>query len=164
MDLTIALCNPKYIVGKLDVKGAFFQMEMMGIPVYIKYTGAVCKLIVEMYPGLQEYVGTDGMLYCRLKKALYVCVQASKLWYQQLCKFLEELGYEKSEVEACLFCKVIGEVVYILLVYVDDIHVCAEAPEIQILKQAFINRYKWITLDVGIKHSYLGMQTRIKQG
>jgi hypothetical protein len=47
---------------------------------------------------------------------------------------------------------VLGEVVCILL-----------APEIQNLKEAFIKRYKWITLDVGVKHSYLGMQMTIKQ-
>jgi hypothetical protein len=61
-------------------------------------------------------MGTDGMLYCRLKKALYGCVQASKLWYQQLCKFLEELGYERSELDPYLFSKVVGKAVYILLV------------------------------------------------
>ena len=33
--LTIAACNPEYVVAKLDVKGAFIHTEMSGTPVYI---------------------------------------------------------------------------------------------------------------------------------
>lgn len=35
----VAACNKGYIVGKLDVKGAFIQVEMTGTPVYIRCTG-----------------------------------------------------------------------------------------------------------------------------
>ncbi len=56
--------------------------------------------------------------------------------------------------------------VYILelLVYVEDILACADTSELQLLKEAFFKRYKWITLDIGRKHYYLGMQTTIRQG
>ncbi len=144
------------------MKGAFIQTEMTGTPVYIKCVGALHKLIVETYPRLKAYVDDNGALYCKLKKALYGFVQASKLWYKQLCGFLKEFSYERSDVDMCLFRKVIGERVYILLVYVDDILVCTDEQEVEFLKQEFEKRYKWIMIEVGNKHSYLGMQITIK--
>jgi hypothetical protein len=67
-------------MGKIDVKGAFIQTEMSGTPVYIKCGGNLKKQILGIYPAFSKYVGPDGLLYCKLKKALYGCVQASKLW------------------------------------------------------------------------------------
>jgi hypothetical protein len=112
MGLIIASCNTDYLVGKLDVKGAFIQTEKTRTPVYIKCVGTLHKLIVETYPRLKACVDESGALYCKLKKALYGCVQASKLWYKQLCSFLQDLSYERSDVDLCLFRKVIGEKVY----------------------------------------------------
>jgi hypothetical protein len=113
--LAIAACNRLYTLGKIDVKGAFIQTEMSGPPVYVKCTGKVREVILTMYPHLQEFVGGDRVLYCKLKKALYSCVQASKLWYEKLRKFLQSQGYVRCEVDPCVFRKVVGSEVYLLL-------------------------------------------------
>jgi hypothetical protein len=86
------------LAGKLDVKGAFIQMEMSGLPVYIKGRGRLVNVIINTIPELARYVGEDGLLYCKLKKAHYRCVQASKLWYLKLLEFLVHSGYEKSDI------------------------------------------------------------------
>ena len=86
--LTLAACNKDCIVGKLDVKGAFIQTKMSGIPVYVQCRGKLKDMVLKVLPDLGQYVGSDGVLYCRLKKALYGCVQASKLWYEKLRAFL----------------------------------------------------------------------------
>jgi hypothetical protein len=71
----------------------------MGLP----YTsGELKQLIVKVYPRLKYYVGQDGQLYCKLKKVLYGYMQASKLWYEKLCRFLEREGYEHSEMDPCV--------------------------------------------------------------
>ena len=49
------------------------------------------------------------------------CVHASALWYLEIKKFLEGLGYEGSETDRCVFRKRMGERNFILLLYVDDI-------------------------------------------
>jgi hypothetical protein len=90
--LAVAACNEKCSVDKLDVKGAFIQTEMMGTPVYIKCAGRLKNVILCTYPKLKDYVSEDGVLYCKLLKALYGCVQASKLWYLKLSQFLEGEG------------------------------------------------------------------------
>jgi hypothetical protein len=128
--LTVAACNREYELGKIDVKGAFIQTEMSGMPVYIKCRGQLKELIVSEYPEYAKFVGTDGILYCKLRKALYGCVQASKLWYEKLKNFLLRQGYKRCEVDPCLFRRVHGDKTYLLVVYVDDILIIAEREEI----------------------------------
>jgi hypothetical protein len=107
MCLAITACNKDCIVGKLDIKGSFIQTEMSGIPVYVQCKGKLKDLILRILPGLGKYVGSDGVLYCRLKKALYGCVQASKWWYEKLHAFLMRLGYEQSETDPCVFRRIV---------------------------------------------------------
>ncbi len=63
-------------------------------------------------------------------------------------------------MKSCIgvFKKVVGEYVYILMGFVDDILACAKPDELEHIKKACIKEFKWIMMDVGEKHSYLGMQ------
>ena len=57
----------------------------------------------------------------RLRKALYGLKQASRGWWKTLDAFLRSLGYQRSDIDECLYFKdVNGKRIY-LAVYVDDI-------------------------------------------
>jgi hypothetical protein len=162
--LAIAACNEKCSVGKLDVKDAFIQTEMSGTPVYIKCAGKLKNVILCTYPKLADYVSKDGVLYCKLLKALYGCVQASKLWYLKLLQFLEREGYQKCEVDPCIFRRVEGDMVYLLVVYVDNVLIIAPEQEDRRIEKRCVEEFKWVTLEVGNVHSYLGMQLKFTKG
>jgi predicted small secreted protein len=164
MCLALAACNTAYTLGKIDVKGAFIQTEMSGTPVYIKCTRQLRDLILDLFPEYNKYIGKDGVLYCKLFKALYGCVQASKLWYEKVCKFLERLGYVQGEVDPCVFRRVVGEKVYLLTLYVDDILLIAERVEIERMEKAFVAAFQWITMAVGSSHLYIGMKLTVDRG
>ena len=51
----------------------------------------VAHLLV-MYPKFAEYVQADGSIIMLLLKAMYSCVQASKLWYNLPVKILGSRG------------------------------------------------------------------------
>jgi hypothetical protein len=72
---------------------------MVGPPVYIKCRKKVTDLMTKMFPGLKRYIGNNGLLYFKLLKALYGCVQASKLWFEKLTKVLRHEGYEHSPMD-----------------------------------------------------------------
>jgi len=110
---------------------------------------------LDLYPEYNKYIGKDGVLYCKLLKALHRCVQASKLWYEKVFKFLERLGYVRGEVDPCVFCRVVGEKVYLLTLYVDDIPLIAERLEIERVEKAFEAEFRWITMAVGNSHLYI---------
>jgi len=162
--LAVAASNGITKVGKIDVKGAFIQTEMEGPPVYVRCDKNLTKLIVEVLPGIRKYVTKDGTLYCRLLKALYGCVQASKLWYNKLTKFLRSLGYEHSPTDPCVMRKLVDGSIYLLVIYVDDILVLASEEEMARLKDAFIAEFQWITMEISDSHSYLGMHIMMRNG
>jgi hypothetical protein len=137
---------------------------MKGTPVYIKCRGRLKDLILETCPAYRKYVGQDGILYCRLKKALYSCVQASKLWYEKLRSFLYKQGYVCSEVDPCLFRKVDGDSMYLLVVYVDNILVVARLPELERLCEAFTREFRWVMMVIDRTQSYLGMLITVEKG
>jgi len=161
--LAIASANGLTEVGKIDVKGAFIQTEMEGPPLFIRCDEELTKLIVAHLPGLKKYVH-NGKLYCRLLKALYGCVQASKLWFNKLTRFLKSQGYTSSPTDPCVMRKMENGQIFILLIYVDDILVLADKDETERLRQAFIAEYQWITMEYGSVHSYLGMKIIFKEG
>jgi hypothetical protein len=159
----VAACN-ECSVGKLYVKGAFIQTKMTGTPVYIKCAGKLKEVVLHTYPKLADYVGKDSVLYCKLLKALYGCVQASKLWYLKLSKFLTGEGCQKCKVDPCIFRRVDGEMVYLLVVYIDDILIVMPEKEIRRLEESSIRELKWVILEVSKVHSYLGMQLEFTRG
>jgi hypothetical protein len=160
--LALAACNSSYIMAKIDVKGAFIQTERRGTPVYIRCTGGLKTQILQMYPKYSKYVGTDGVLYCKLKKALYGCVQASKLWYEKLKLFLIEQGYVHGDIDPCMFRWVVDGKVYLLLVYIDDILLIGDEREVNCMEKEFLKEFRWITMSKGRSHSYIGMQLTVR--
>jgi len=71
------------------------------------------------------YVNDKGCLFAKLLKALYGCIQASKLWFNNLVRFLKSEGYEQSPTDPCVMRKVVGQTIFLLLIYVDNILVIA---------------------------------------
>ena len=152
--LAVAAHNKVEKLGKIDVKGAFIQTEMEGPPLYIQCDKNLTRLIVDVLPGIKKYVTARGTLYCQLLKALYGCVQASKLWYKKLTKFLCEQGYEHSPTNPCIMRRIVDDQVYLLVIYVDDILIIAPEEEMTRWKDEFVKQFKWITMDVGSAHVF----------
>ncbi len=93
-------------------------------------------------PDLRKYVGEDGMLYCKLIKAFYGCVQASKLWFEKLTKFLRSQGYEHSPTDPCVMRKVVERDVWLLLIYVDDILILTDDEKMKRLIAVFTKEFR----------------------
>ena len=64
-----------------------------------------------------------GILVCRLRKVLYGLKQAPRAWYSRIDTYLQDLGFEKSEVDPNLYYLVDGEDPIILVLYVDDLFI-----------------------------------------
>ena len=80
-------------------------------------------------------MNAKGCLYCILSKALYGCVQASRLWLNKLIKFLKKQGYKQSLTDPWVMCKVDGDKISLLLIFVNDIMVIADCTEFDRLKE-----------------------------
>jgi hypothetical protein len=160
--LGLASGKPWRIVVKIDIKGAFVQTPMKGEPVYMRVEPKVSSYVVEMFPRLREMLEPDGCLYTLLLKAMYGCVQASALWYALIRSFIEELGYECSPTDRCVFRKRVGERIFVLLLYVDDILAQVDDKEADRLREHLMRRFGEVQFEIGSKLSYLGMQIDIR--
>jgi hypothetical protein len=58
---------------------------------------------------------------CKLRKALYGLKKAPRVWYDKIDGFLKSLGFQKSDDDANMYFKVIGNQTVILILYVDDL-------------------------------------------
>jgi hypothetical protein len=57
----------------------------------------------------------------KLKKVLYGLKQAPREWYERLRDFLLSKGFKMGKVDTTLFTKKIGQDLFVLRIYVDDI-------------------------------------------
>ncbi len=147
-----------YQMGKVDIKGAFVQTPMTGPPIYMKISKNVVKYVVEVFHEYAKYVMQEGILYTKMMKAMYGCVQASRLWYEHLTGVLKEAGYKAAGMDECVWRRVDGKEMHVIVVYVDDLLIFASKKEMAAIKELFLKKFQWITMELTDKVSYLGMQ------
>jgi transposase InsO family protein len=92
---------------QMDVKSAFLN-------------GIINELVyVEQPPGFEDEKKPNHVY--KLKKALYGLKQAPRAWYERLRNFLISKGFIVGKVDTTLFTKKIGNDLFIVQIYVDDI-------------------------------------------
>ena len=91
----------------MDVKSAFLN-------------GYINELVyVEQPPGF-ENEKKPNYIY-KLRKALYGLKQAPRAWYERLRNFLLSKGFMMGKVDTTLFTKKLGNDLFVMQIYVDDI-------------------------------------------
>jgi hypothetical protein len=77
------------------------------------------EVYVEQPPDFKDDKKPDHVY--KLKKALYGLKQAPRAWYERLRNFLLSKGFKMGKVDTTLFTKKIGQDLFVLQIYVDDI-------------------------------------------
>ena len=69
---------------------------------------------------------------------------------------MQQLGFEKSEVDPNLYFIVVGEDPLILLLYVDDLFIIGAKRLINSCKESLASKFKMT--DIGQMHYFLGLE------
>jgi hypothetical protein len=93
---------------QMDVQNAFPNATLNGIDIYMQAPP-------EMNLG-------NGM-FLKLLRALYGLKQASREWYLLLISILGKLGFKACVSESCICCLIKGDIMIIVVIYVDDMTV-----------------------------------------
>lgn len=108
---------------------------------------------------MQKPVGlkcNDDNNVLKLKRAIYGLKQSSRIWYQRVEDLLKSIGYQKSQLEPCLFTKNEGCFKTIVLLYVDDFFIFSNcSKETSRLKCKLSENFK--IKDLGCIKKCLGM-------
>jgi hypothetical protein len=92
---------------QMDVKSAFLN-DYINEEVYVQEP-----------PSFEDYKKPNHVY--KLKKVLYGLKQAPRAWYDRLRDFLLSKGFIMGKVDTTLFIKKIGNDLFVLQIYVDDI-------------------------------------------
>ena len=108
---------------QLDVKTAFLHGDLQ-------------EEIVMSQPG--GFVNTQHPDWvCLLQKSLYGLKQSPRQWYLKFDSYMQELNFQKSSYDCCVYLrKTYGEEVIYLVLYVDDMLLASKSMKlIDLLKQ-----------------------------
>jgi hypothetical protein len=147
-----------YLMSKVDIKGAFVQTPMTGPPIYMRMRRKLAQQVVDLYPNYLPFLQDDGSLLMQMLKAMYGCVQASRLWFNLLTALLLSKGYVASETDPCVMRRSTGGLIFCILIYVDDLLIFASQEETETIRDFLTTAFKTITMSVSNSLSYLGMQ------
>ena len=164
MVLAIAAIE-KRKVASIDITGAYLECDIdEDDEVIMTIDPFLAKLLGQIDPTVSQKTDEKGVIYVRLKKALYGCVQSAKLWYDKLCKVLEEDGYVRNDYDGCLFNKVVNGVQVTVAFHVDDLLITSARGElIDELEALLKSKFQAITINKSDKHSYLAMNMLVDE-
>jgi hypothetical protein len=93
-------------VRTMDIGGAYLNADMAR-EVLMRVEPKIAELFVRVNERYREGLDADGSLVVRLNKALYGCIESSKLWYDTLTSKLKELGFVANKKDSCVLNKVL---------------------------------------------------------
>jgi len=146
-------------VTVIDIGGAYLEAEMTGEAIYMRLDRLNAELLRQIDPTSVPFETDSGDLIVKLDRALYGCVQASRIWYNKLSSVLESCGYKKSAVDQCIFVKgSISDGQCVICVHVDDLLIADSSNFLTEELVTFLkSQFAEIKVHEGKKHSYLGM-------
>ena len=130
-------------ISKEEVSSPTMQLEILILSLIIdakegrdisivSLTGRSVDIMCGVSKEYEKYVGIENgkiVLYLRLKKALYRCMQSSILWYDIFKGCLEERRFEINKYDRCVANKVINSKEYTIW-YVDDTKISHMDPKV----------------------------------
>jgi hypothetical protein len=143
------------IVVKIDIKGAFLQMPMTGEPIYMHLDPKFFGFAIQLFPEMEAMLDTDGCIYTQMLKAMHGCVHTSALWYEEIKKELLGMGYVASPTDKCVFRKWVGDRIFYLLLYADDILELVDKEEAVKIGERLRKRFGEIVFEVEKKNYHI---------
>ncbi|GKA89147.1 retrovirus-related pol polyprotein from transposon TNT 1-94 [Tanacetum coccineum] len=84
--------------------------------------------------------GKEHMV-CKLKRSIYGLKQASRQWYLKFHKVMSKFQFKKNVVDQCIYLKLSGSKVFILVLYVDDIILASNDLNMLYEAKSFLSEY-----------------------
>ena len=144
-------------VHQMDVSNAFLNGELEEV-VYMLMPQGYTKLGSRIgTSGAYENVAAEKQLVCRLKKAIYGLRQASRRWHHKLSVTLISIGFQHSKADYSLYSKITGEVITLVLIYVDDLLISGNSlSAVNDLKNVLSSHFRM--KDLGEVNYFLGLE------
>ena len=110
----------------------------------------------------EGYSSSDDNRVCHLLKSLYGLKQSAHLWNNTIHDYLTSLGFVRNDADMCLYQKTDTRGSIFLLIWVDDVVICAE-------NQNLVDQFKrdmkakFLIKDLGTLKYFLGIEFHISK-
>ena len=103
------------------------------------------------------------VLYIRVLRALYGCLESTLLWYNLYSSTLVDLGFEINPYDCCIEKKMINGNQCTIIFYVDDNKISHKDPRVvdQVI-DSISEHFGELTVSRGKMHDFLGMNITIE--
>ena len=97
-----------------DVPGAYLHaLWPKGKKVLLKLRGKFVNIMCNVNLEYKKYIIYEGkkkqkVLYLRVLRALYGCIESALLWYNLYSKTLKDMGFEINPYDKCIMNKTIN--------------------------------------------------------
>ncbi|KAL6322358.1 hypothetical protein AAG906_007911 [Vitis piasezkii] len=111
---------------------AHFDLELHQMDVKTSFLNGDLdeEVYMEQPTGFLE-VGKEDLV-CKLNKSIYGLKQASRQWYLKFDKIITQNGFKENTVDRCLYLRISGSSYIFLVLYVDDILLESNDPDLLI--------------------------------
>ena len=153
-------------VAVFDIPGAYLHAEMQEDKrVPMKFRGQFAEIMCKVNPEHKKNLTIEKgkkILYVRVVRAIYGCIESAMLWYNLYVSTLKELGFSLNPYDKCVANKVVNGSQCTMTWYVDDNKLLHKDPRVvdSILKE-MTNRFGELTTTRGDEHVFLGMKLKI---
>ena len=168
LSLVIDAHEGRYVVTA-DVVETFLLADMVEFTV-VKIDGPMVTYLVRANPSkfgpFVEYEKGRKVIFLKLKKALYGCIQSSLLWWKLLTTTLiEKMGFTLNPYDLCVANKMVNGSQLTVLWYVDDLKIShvEEQVVLDTVKQ-LEGFFGTLTFTAGNEHTYVDMKVDIVDG
>jgi hypothetical protein len=115
--------NKKWVT--IDIGSAYLHSPMKEFVAVMIAPGLV-PYVVKAKPEAEKFIDKKGRLLVKLEKALYGCVQSSRLWYEHMSGVLIAGGFRVNSYDNCVFHKGDAKDQITVCLHVDDLLVSAD--------------------------------------
>jgi hypothetical protein len=152
--------HEKRDVATADVAGAFLLADMEDY-VVVKIIGETAEIMCKVNPKYESYIGYENgkkVLYMKLIKALYGCMQSAMLWYETFKGCLEGLGFKLNPYDPCVANKMVDGKQCTICWYVDDNKISHVNPKtVDWVIEEIENKFGKMTVKRGKSHTFVGI-------
>ena len=153
-------------VAVVDVPGAYLHAELPDDTVLLVLRDDLVNIMCDVDPIYRKYVVEQKgkkVLYLRVLRALYGCLESALLWYQLYSSTLQKMGFELNPYDSCIANKIIDGHQCTVAFYVDDNKISHVDPKVVTSVIEEISRhFGELQVQRGNKLDILGMDIEIK--
>ena len=155
-------------VAIFDIPGAYLHAEMPEDKIVLmRFRGQFVDIMCQVNPEHKKnviYENGKKVLYVRVVRAIYGCIESALLWYNLYVSTLKEMGFELNPYDKCVANKEINGSQCTICWYVDDNKLSHKDPKVvtNILNE-MESKFGKLTTTRGKEHTFLGMKLKIKK-